>query len=246
MEVLLAAFQPIQQQFLSSQPIIELANGSMTKMQYRSILREQFHQVREHPQMHTALASKFHGKKRDYVKAFFDHASAEYGHEQLALNDYITLGGDASVVPYENPLPSTSALLSFGYYQINHLNPVGYLGYVFFLEFMPTSSGGALIEMLKKIGVGENAMTFIRDHAEVDVHHNRLMERYVEGLITSEADLAAVLYALRTTAALYMKMMTDAMDDASANMDRGWNWLELDADGSTPELLMKSVTQEAS
>lgn len=246
MEELLEAFQPIKQDFLSSKPIMDLAKGSMTALQYRAILREQYHQVREHPQFHTALTTKFAGKKRNYVKAFFDHASAEYGHEQLALNDYVTLGGDASFVPYENPLPATSALLAFGHYQINQLNPVGYLGYVFFLEFIPTSTGGSLIDMLKKIGVGENAMSFIRDHAEVDVHHNRLMERYVDGLITSDADFAAVVYSLQTTGNLYLKMMSDAMEDASANIDRGWNWRELNADNLTPELLAQSASRQAS
>ena len=245
MEKLTEAFQPIQQQFLTSKPILELAAGAMTKAQYRSILREQYHQVREHPQMHTALTTKFAGKKRAFVKSFFDHATAEYGHEQLALNDFATLGGDASFVPYENPLPATTALLAFGNHQIYHLNPVGYLGYVFFLEFIPTSTGGSLLEMLKNIGVGDNAVSFLRDHAEVDVHHNRLMERYVDGLITSEADFDAVVYALWTTSNLYLNMMTDAMEDATVNAERGWNWRELEAENLTPELLTQQMAQKA-
>ena len=239
MEALKEAFQPALAAFLSSNTIAELAAGTLKIEQYRAILREMFHQVREHPQMLMQAASKLRGRDREMVKAFFNHASSEVGHDQLALNDYVTLGGDASAVPYQYPLPATSALLAFGYYQIHEANPIGYLGYLFFLEFAPTATGTGLMQQLETIGVPRTAMTFIGDHAEIDVHHNRLMERYALQLLHTQANLEAVAHVMETTATLYGRMMDDAAADALSPGIKRWNWTELEADGLTPESVHK-------
>ncbi len=168
------------------------------------------------------------------MRTFFTHAASEIGHDQLALNDFVALGGDATDVPYENPLPATTSLLGFGFYQIYVLNPLGYLGYLFFLEFNGTQSGNGLMDALRRVGVPDNAMTFLRDHAEIDVGHNRLMEKYVDQMVKSDKDLDRITYAMRTTGYLYAQMVSAAIDDVHEKVDVGWNWSELDADGETP------------
>jgi hypothetical protein len=106
------------------------------------------------------------------------------------------------------------ALISFPYYQIQYLNPVGYLGYLFHLEFMPTQNGGRYMETLARIGVPSEAMTFIEEHSTVDVAHNKLMERYIDKLVVTDDDLDAVIYAARVTAKLYANMITEAVETA--------------------------------
>jgi pyrroloquinoline quinone (PQQ) biosynthesis protein C len=59
-------------------------------------------------------------------------------------------------------------------------------------------------------------MTFLNEHVTVDVAHNKLMEEYITRLVRTEADLAAVSYALRVTAELYGAMLSRAMDSANA------------------------------
>ena len=234
MEKLRARFQPTLDEFLGSKPMAALYAGEMTIPQYRAILRQIFHHTRENPQLQALATVYFRGRQRDMVRPFFAHASSEVGHEQLALNDFTTLGGDASEVPYENPLPATSALLAYGFYQIYNLNPLGYLGYLFFLEFTPTSSGESMMESLRAIGVEDNAMTFLRDHTEIDVGHNKLMEKYVARLVRDEADLDAIGYSMKTTAHLYEQMLIQAVQYAEKPMDVGWNWQELNADRRSP------------
>jgi pyrroloquinoline quinone (PQQ) biosynthesis protein C len=211
-----------------------LRDGRMTVEEYRSILRQIFHHTRENPQLQALATVYFRGRQRDLVRSFYAHAASEIGHDQLALNDFVTLGGDGSMVPYENPLPATTALLAYGFYQIYNLNPIGYLGYLLFLEFTPTQAGGAMMQQLARNGVPPNAMTFLKDHTEIDVGHNRLMEKYIGGLVKSERDLDCIDYAMKTTGHLYAGMLAQAMDDARQNVDRGWNWEELAADDVTP------------
>ncbi|MEM6537764.1 MAG: iron-containing redox enzyme family protein [Pseudomonadota bacterium] len=231
---LLKRFGPIEEKFLASRPVQAVLRGEMTPDEYRSILREVFHHTRENPQLQATAATFFRGRDREMVRSFYAHAASEIGHDQLALNDFTSLGGDPTAVPYENPLPATSALLAYGFYQIFNLNPVGYLGYLFFLEFTPTRSGGMLMGALETTGIPRAAMTFLNDHTEIDVGHNRMMEKYAASLIHDEGDLDAVEYAMLTTSKLYERMLTDAMDDVKVPCARGWNWEELRADGRTP------------
>ncbi len=227
-------FEPVLSEFMQSRSMTSLVRGEMQPVEYASVMKQIFHHTRENPQLQALATVYFRGRDRDMVKMFFNHATSEIGHDQLALNDYETLGGDASMVPYENPLPATSAMLAYGFYQIYNQNPVGYLGYLFFLEFSGTGAGDNIMNALRNIGVPDNAMTFLRDHTVIDVGHNRLMERYVAQMVKSEADLDAITYAMKTSAFLYAQMIDAAVADAHSGAFSGWNWEELNADGVTP------------
>lgn len=234
-------FQPALSEFLGSAPIRRLVAGQMTSAEYRAIMREVFHHTRENPQMQALAAVYFRGRQRDMVRPFFAHAASEIGHDQLALNDFVTLGGDGSMVPYQNPLPATTALLAYGFYQIYNLNPLGYLGYLYFLEFTPTQTGDGMMTALSRVGVPDAALTFLKDHTVIDQGHNKMMARYIGALVKTEQDVDCVAYAMKTTGYLYAQMMQAAIDDANAPSSAGWNWEELNADGRQPPAAVRSV-----
>jgi hypothetical protein len=215
------AFEPVQVQFLQSQALRRLGEGRLTAAHYASYLRQVFHHTRENPQIQALATVYFRGHQRAAIKRFFKHASSEIGHDQLALEDLKTLGEDVDALPYENPLPETTALLAFPFYQIHNLNPVGYLGYLFFLEFLPTGSGGALMTALDRVGVPRTAMRFLHDHSTIDVGHNRMMENYAEILITTQRELRSVVYAMQVTGVLYARMIEAAFAAAELPLDYG-------------------------
>lgn len=227
MEIIKAEWKKSYEEILKSRPFQRILSGDLTVDHYKSVLCQIFHHARENPQIQALATIAFRGKQRDLVKPFYRHAISEVGHDQLALNDLVALGEDVSKIPFERPLPATSAIIAYGFYQAQHLNPVGYLGYLFHLEFMPTQSGGAAMEALKRAGVPENAMSFIHDHATIDIHHNKLMETYVEQLVQTEQDLQDVIYAARTTARLYKNMLEEAFEQADHPEAWGVSGLEL-------------------
>lgn len=228
-----ARFRPTLDTFFRSRPVLRLMSGDINPSHYRAVLREIFHHTRENPQLQALATVYFRGRQRDLVRSFLAHAASEIGHDQLALNDFVTMGGDARDVPYQNPLPATTALISFGFYQVYNLNPLGYLGYLFFLEFMPTNSGAGLMSALAKVGIPSTAMTFLRDHTEIDIGHNKLMRKYVDGLVASESDIDTIDYAMKTTGFLYAQMLDQAISDADAPSATGWNWEEALVDNRT-------------
>lgn len=208
------AFASVLAEFNASPGMQRLAGGELGLEHYKSYLRQVFHHTRENPQLQALATVYFKGHQRSVVKRFFKHATSEIGHDQLALNDMAALGQDVSAIPVENPLPATSALLAYGFYQIYVKNPVGYLGYLYFLEFTPTQNGPAYMDQLRGLGVPNEALTFLKDHTTIDQGHNRLMHSYLEDLVTSSEDVQVVAYAMRTTGHLYARMVEDAFRHA--------------------------------
>ncbi len=235
-------FQSVLGEFLASPAMAHVGGGHLTVDEYRSFVKQTYYYVRENPQLQALATVFFRGGQRDMVLGFYQHAMSEIGHEQLALNDFITLGGEASQVPYKNPLPATTALTSYAFYQIYNGNPLGYLGYLYFLEFLPTLSGDAISNQLLGAGVPEGALTFLRDHIEIDKSHNRLMKRYAEKLVASDADVDCIEYAMKTTSYLYAKMIEASVEDAKSPKETGWNWEELKADGKIPDDISRKIS----
>lgn len=221
MQTLKAEFALVFQEFGQTPAMKILQSGRLTVAHYKSYLRQVFHYTRDNPQIQALAATYFRGSDRAFVKMFYKHASQEIGHDLMALADLAALGEDTSRVPIENPLPATAALNGFVFTTIYNRNPIGYLGYLFFLEFLPTSSGEAYMVMLERIGVPRKAMTFLQEHATVDVHHNRMMEHYAARLIRTAGDMSAVIYTMKATAKLYADMLLAAIEQADCHKDWG-------------------------
>lgn len=217
------AFQAALESFMKSKTISLLAEGSITLSQYKSVLREIYYYVREDPQIEVLMTAYLRGRDRRSVKGLLQHAISEVNHEQLALNDIMALGEDVSQVATSRPLPTTMGLISFAFYQVIFRNPIGHLGYLYFLEFLPTAVGNTLVGMLRSNGIPEGATTFLQEHTEADVGHNKLMEKHIIDLVQTQEDCHAVIHAMQTTAVLYAALLDGAIEqtEMSAHLPDG-------------------------
>lgn len=209
-------FVEVMARFAASPAIRHVNEGRMKVGHYRTILREIYHYSKEDPQIQALASVYLRGADRDSVKMFLKHAISEIGHDRMALADMAELGEDVASLPHTNPLPTTMALIAFPFYQIQYANPIGYLGYLYFLEHMPTAAGESYARALAAAGIPASAMTFLNEHRTVDMAHNRLMTEYLRRLVRSDADLAAVAYAMHVTGELYSAMLWGAIQDAEA------------------------------
>src|SRR5262249_1171628 len=119
---------------------------------------------------------------------------------------------DTDAIPRENPLPTTTSLISFPFYAIQYRGPLSYLGYLYFLEFLPTSRGAEIAAALSAIGVPAESMSFLHEHRTVHVHPNRLMKRYADEMVRTDADVAEVIYAMEVTGRLFEGMLSGAFE----------------------------------
>lgn len=199
----------------------KLCTGNFTISDYKEILKQIYLHARENPQIQALAAVYFRGSQRKLVKDFYQHATSEIGHNDLAMNDLIVLGENVESLPYQRPLPATSALLGYIFYQIQHHNPIGYLGYLFHLEYLPTQYGKLFTSALENKGVPKEAMSFLIEHVTVDKVHNKWIESYIDKLVLTKDDLESVIATSKTTAYLYEKMIEAAMDQANVHKDWG-------------------------
>lgn len=220
-------FTQAMRDFNHSRGIGFLGSGRLAVAHYKSLLIEIFHYAREDPQLQALATVYFRGIDRDCVKMFLKHAISEIGHEAMALQDLKTLGADVSLIKTSNPLPATAALTAYPFYQVQYRSAVGYLGYLYFLEHMPTNQGSRYTDALQSAGVPRDALTFLGEHMSVDIAHNKLMEIYVEKLVRTPVDVAEVIYAMRVTAHLYAEMIWAAFARADNPTDFGLNHFEM-------------------
>ncbi|MGZ3690497.1 MAG: iron-containing redox enzyme family protein [Pseudobdellovibrio sp.] len=207
-------------EIMSSLPVSEwqkrLAIGDIGLEHYKGFLLETYHQAGTNPQIQSYATMFFDGNPREIVKMFYKHAISEIGHDILAMNDLMNLGISRDLIVNSKPLPITKALSASVLHDIQFKNPVRYLGYLFHLEFLPTQNGPKYLEQLSGMGVPKNAVTFLEEHATVDVGHNKLMEIYVNELVTSTATFNEVVDTMYSTAYLHQKML----DDSFANGEK--------------------------
>jgi len=219
-------FRGVLEKFSAAPAFLMLKRGTFTVSHYKAVLGEIYHYAKEDPQIQALATVYFRGEDRNMVKIFFKHALSEVGHDIMALEDLKALGEDVSQTPLKNPLPSTVALTAFPFYQISYRNPIGYLGYLYFLEFMPTHIGSGMSNALTAIGIPDRAMRFLREHMTVDMSHNKLMEEYLRRLIRNQEDLSAAIYAMRVTGSLYASMLQGAIETAHSPYDYGLSFEE--------------------
>lgn len=191
-----------------------MATGDLNVAHYASLLRQTYHHAKWNPQIQACATLWFKDNPHDVVKKFFQHAISEIGHDLLALNDLKALGQNVSGIEFEEPLPATRALIAFPIFEMQWRSPLVYLGYLYHLEYLPTQSGRSYVEMLTKIGVPKEALTFIEEHSVADIHHNKMMEFYISKLVKTESDARIVISAAQATCKLHEHMMCDAFEAA--------------------------------
>jgi pyrroloquinoline quinone (PQQ) biosynthesis protein C len=206
----------------SARPWMQKLNrGEMELCHYKGFLLETYHNTGYNPQLQAYATMFFKDNPRDVVKKFFLHASSEIAHDLLAMDDLMALGVPEKWIRQSRPLPTTSSFMAFTLANIQFKNPLCYLSYLFHLEMSPTTNGQKIIDLLKQLGVPENAVTFLDEHSKVDVGHMKMMATYIETLIKSEEDFNLVAETLKDCIILHTRMIESAFENGEKNFKDG-------------------------
>lgn len=211
-ERLESELRSIVEEFDAKPPLKRLHGGDITLDHYKSFLRQNYYPLRERPVQLALTAARLRAG-REVTKLLHRRAVEEIGHELLALKDFEALGGDPSEVTAQEPLAETTALIAYTHYQITHLNPVGFLGCLAFGDYTPISAPEKYHEAMKRIGLPDEASNLFEDRKLLGPRHAVVIEAYVEELVEAERDVEAVIFGMRTTAALFANMLGAAFDE---------------------------------
>lgn len=125
------------------------------------------------------------------------HIPEETGHDRWALEDLEVIGIDRSSVLGLVPSTSIAAMVGAQYYWIEHVHPVGLMGYLAIMEAnAPTPE--SVEKLIAATGYPPEAFRSMRLHAQLDIQHEEDLYQTLDTL-----PLDARQKSLLTTSALH-------------------------------------------
>jgi pyrroloquinoline quinone (PQQ) biosynthesis protein C len=141
------------------------------------------------PLMETALttARKFPddqvaGLLADYLE---HHIPEERGHDDWLLVDLESVGVARDQVLSHVPSPTIAALVGTQYYWVQHVHPVGLLGYIAMFEGYPPERQD-IDQMQAATGYGPEAFRSLLLHADLDTQHGDDLDDLLDSLALTE------------------------------------------------------------
>jgi pyrroloquinoline quinone (PQQ) biosynthesis protein C len=199
----------------------KLASGGLQLRHYKGFLRESYYNTRQNPATMAMFAAHVKSGSPGLKAKFLKHTAMELGHDEMALDDLRALGDEVDSIRAGSPMIATEAMTGFIMLQIQHRNPLAFLGYSYHLEAIPVHMAAAAMGALGQLGIPANALSFLKEHIEADPVHSKWNREYVEGFIQSAADLDAVVYGLRGTCELHGRMF-QAIDEDAGTAPASW------------------------
>ncbi len=202
--------------------------GLVEETHYREFLKQLYFYNRSHPQVHALTTVYFRGSQRKSAVEFYKYSIKKTEECNLLIHDLTQLDEDIEKVRLLNPLPTTSALIAFAYYQIQHANPVGYLGCLFHAESFFKFFGKEVLLSFEKKGISRQAMSYLCEEVIVNHNQDHRLEKYIDDLVLTSDDLDAVIYSARSSAYLFGQLIDQAISCADQKANWGKSFIEFD------------------
>ena len=103
----------------------------------------------------------------------------ETGHGTLALQDYVSLGGDRGWAMARRPSPQAQALIGIVRVLGEREHPLCHLGYMYFFERFTTTMTEKVMPTLLRAGYPHERLEFMRLHAIEDVRHADMLANVI-------------------------------------------------------------------
>jgi hypothetical protein len=147
---------------------------------------------------------RFPKDRPDLMKPMILHDIEEADHGEMALKDYVRLGGDETwartrrITPESFVMGATVRLLA------NQENPFAYLGYMYPFESLTPILTEKAQAILAAHGFPVEARHFIDFHAEEDIAHAKALRAFIERVVKDYPEAAsAIEYGFDCFAAVY-------------------------------------------
>ena len=156
----------------------------------------------------------------DLMRPMASHLMSEVGHGEMALKDFIKLGGDEAWARTRQMTPASYAMGATCRMLAERENPFGYLGYMYLFESVTPIMAERVQGFLQAKGFPVEAQRFIDEHAEVDIKHSDLMTKLVVKVVRDFPDAgAAITFAADCFAVVYpLPIWTAVMANVHAEL----------------------------
>ncbi len=116
----------------------------------------------------------------DLIDEMLHHQVEEFDHGEMALRDYIALGGDEDDARSRRMSPSAFSIAAMWRMLCHMRDPFAYLGALYPFEGLTPIITGKVKKLLRGKGMGDNSLEFVEYHSTADLEHTRIVKELIE------------------------------------------------------------------
>lgn len=160
------------------------ANPALVKLALKEVYLEiAWYQETINEKMNALIGQFPRSVKPARIKAMMGLQAEEFDHGEMALRDYVALGGEEAIARDRTRMsPGALAVVGFWCALEHYRCPYAYLGALFLLEALtPQVASWALdLHNTHKLDAGK---VFVEFHAEGDIPHQKLLKNLIRELV---------------------------------------------------------------
>lgn len=113
------------------------------------------------------------------VRSMLYHQADEWDHGEMALRDYVNMGGDEAYARACKMSPASFAVAGV-WWMITHLrDPFAYIGALYLFEGLTPTVTGLIKERLREKGMKDENLEYVEFHSTEDLKHARLVNHMI-------------------------------------------------------------------
>ena len=136
---------------------------------------------------------RFPKNRPDLMKPTIQHDLEEVDHGEMALEDFVRLGGDERFARTRRISPASFAIAATCRMLAERENPFTYLGYMYLLEELAEVMLQRSFQLLKAKGFPAQGRYFLDFHAKADVGHSNQLRRVMIRVVQDYPDAAEAI-----------------------------------------------------
>jgi pyrroloquinoline quinone (PQQ) biosynthesis protein C len=138
------------------------------------------------------------------VRAMLFHQADEFDHGEMALRDYVGLGGEEVFARTRRMSPPSFAVASVWWMITHRRDPFAYLGALYLFEGLTPTVTGQVKASLRNKGLNERSLEYTEFHSTEDIKHAKLVDHLIaEIAVQSPAALESIKYGYECFEAVY-------------------------------------------
>ena len=119
------------------------------------------------------------------VRSMLFHQSDEFDHGEMALRDYVGLGGTEAQARRQRMSPESFAVAGMWWMITRQRDPFAYLGALYLFEGLTPAVTGLVKSRLRQQGLADNALEYVEFHSTEDVKHARLVNHMIAEVVSN-------------------------------------------------------------
>ena len=123
--------------------------------------------------------------KQNMIRSMLYHQADEWDHGEMALRDYVNMGGDENYAR-ELPMSPPSFAVAGVWWMITKLrDPFSYIGALYLFEGLTPLVTGLVKQGLKDKGMTDDQLEYIEFHSTEDIKHAAMVNNMITETVTN-------------------------------------------------------------